>query len=137
MANPIPAHIRRLTQTHIKGKGDWVRRTRRARDLLIERHGYPVADFWELDGKDSPALGMSPLYPARWARRRWRRTRGRRRRFDWVARFPKGLILFNPGPDYWGEASDDQDPILLLGEIEHWASLTDEECRFLSMGDDA
>ncbi|VDS07602.1 hypothetical protein PARHAE_00779 [Paracoccus haematequi] len=128
MPNPIPASIRRLTEQPIKGKGDWIRRTRRARDLLIERHGYKASEFWEVGKGDSPTLDMCSLYPPRFGLSRWF---GKLRRRDWVEHFPCGLVLHNSGSDYWGEAGDDGDPILILAEVEHWGSLTDAELHAL------
>lgn len=126
-SRPTPAHIRRVYEAPLKGKGDWVRRTRRARDLLIQLHGCKPDQFYEVGRGDEPCLDMSPLYPPHWADTSpRRRRRGRRARIPWVGRFPRGLILLNNGLDYWGEACDDQDPILVLADIEHWASLTDE-----------
>ena len=131
----IPAFIRRLTETPIEGKGDWIRRSRRARDLLIERHGYHDNDFYVVGKDASPCLGMVPLYPAHWghARGKWpRRKRGRGLPFPFMQRFPVGLVLHNPGRDYWGEAGDDSDPLMVLGHVEMWAAVTyDEWLRML------
>ncbi|MCA0944068.1 hypothetical protein LCM08_04010 [Salipiger pacificus] len=125
MPNPIPAHVRRVYKSKLKGKGDWIRRSRRARDLLIERHGFKAEDFYVVGKDEDPSLGMHPLYPAHWAYRSKRTGT----RFHWVNFIPRGLVIWNPGPDYWGEASDDVDPISMLGDCEFHMAMTDEEER--------
>ncbi|CAM3095348.1 hypothetical protein PANO111632_02835 [Paracoccus nototheniae] len=130
MPRPIPRFIRRLTEAPIKGKGDWIRRSRRARDLLIERHGCRPIDFYEISQDHDPSLSMSSLYPRSFARR------FRGKRMDWVGRVPPGFVVHNPGCDYWGEAGDDSDPVLLLADYEFWAAFTDEDWRRMNAGDD-
>lgn len=120
----IPASIRRVVGAKIRGKGDWVRRSRRARDLLIARHGFRAKDFYEVTATEGdPTLGMHELYPAHFAGRR----RSWSRRWRVVERVPLGMIVYNPGPDYWGEAGDDIDPICLLADLEFWAGLSETE----------
>lgn len=134
MPKPIPPHILKIIKPKIPTRGEWIRRTRRARDLLIERHGYRPEHFVEIEPGDNPTLGMFHLYQPSWAVRGFRNNKP----LDWVEerRIPAGLILHWPeGFDCTGEAHDPHDPVMLLAEAEHYASLAEEEWKEMTTDD--
>ena len=125
MPNPIPSRIRLLTKAPIRSRREWVRRTRRASEILIRKHGYREEDFFVVSSnEDKPSLDMAGIYPSSWADKT---LSGLIRSWVDERRMPKGLVIYNAGPDYWGEGSDDEDPILLLAGVSAWEALTDDE----------
>lgn len=116
--------IRKIVDHTIPTRGEWIRRSRRARDLLISRHNFNPDDFHIVDTSagDAPCLRMSPLYPRSWADRIGRF--GQPIDFVDERRIPSGLILLWPeGVDHSGEAHDPLDPILILEDCEFCASV--------------
>lgn len=113
----------------IVNQGDWISRTKTARDLLVGAYGYRANEFVTIDDSlrnDGICLGWHHAYPRSW------RDSFRGRPLSWLAEsaIPTGLTLYWPdGIDITGEGYDADDPIFVLSDVMLWENLTDEDVK--------